>query len=167
MPITSINSFTRRAALRLPLSIVGAAMLSQPLRALAHGDHNLITVWKNPDCGCCREWIAHLRTNGFQVASKDVEDTTPIRRQLNFPEKYGACHTAVLGDYVIEGHVPAPELKRLLRERPSARGLAVPGMPAGSPGMEVGKTRDAYNVLLVLADGSSRIYQSYPPKSPT
>ena len=130
-------------------------------------DQNQFTVWKNPDCGCCREWAAHLRKNGFEVVTNDVKDNVPIRQKLGFPEKFGSCHTALLGDYVIEGHVPARELQRLLRERPSARGLAVPGMPVGSPGMEVGNARDAYDVLLVLTGGSSRIYQSYPLKSPT
>jgi hypothetical protein len=166
MPITSINVVSRRSALRLPLAIVGAAVLSHPLRALARSEPHQITVWKNPDCGCCREWVAHLRKNGFEVVTHDVKDTAPIRQKLGLPDKFGSCHTASLGDYVIEGHVPAQELRRLLREKPKARGLAVPGMPVGSPGMEVGNARDAYDVLLVLSDGSSRVYQSYPAKSP-
>ena len=166
MPITSINIVSRRSALRLPLAILGAAVISHPLRALARSEPNQITVWKNPDCGCCREWVAHLRKNGFEVVTNDVKDTAPIRQKLGLPDKFGSCHTARLGDYVIEGHVPAQELRRLLREKPNARGLAVPGMPVGSPGMEVGNARDAYDVLLVLADGSSRVYQSYTAKSP-
>lgn len=93
--------------------------------------------------------------------TNDVKDTTPIRQKLGMPEKFGSCHTASLGGYVLEGHVPATEIRRLLREKPAARGLAVPGMPMGSPGMEMGNTRDAYDVLLVLQDGSSRTYQSY------
>ncbi|UUZ76644.1 DUF411 domain-containing protein [Polaromonas sp. P1(28)-13] len=166
MPITSSNAISRRSALRLPLAMVGAAVLSHPLRALARSDQNQITAWKNPDCGCCREWVAHLRKSGFEVVTNDVKDTAPIRQKLGLPDKFGSCHTASLGNYVIEGHVPAQELRRLLREKPNARGLAVPGMPVGSPGMEVGNARDAYDVLLVLADGSSRVYQSYTAKSP-
>lgn len=166
MPITSSNVVSRRSALRLPLAMLGAAVLSNPLRALARSEPNQITVWKNPDCGCCREWVAHLRKNGFEVVTNDVKDTAPIRQKLGLPDKFGSCHTASLGNYVIEGHVPAQELRRLLREKPNARGLAVPGMPVGSPGMEVGNARDAYDVLLVLADGSSRVYQSYTAKSP-
>lgn len=170
MSITSINAFSRRSALRLPLAMLGAAALGHPLLVLARSDPNQITVWKTPDCGCCHEWVAHLRKNGFEVVANDVKDTAPIRQKLGLPAKFGSCHTASLGNYVIEGHVPAQELRRLLREKPSARGLAVPGMPMGSPGMEMdgamAGVRDAYDVLLVLADGSSRIYQSYPSKSP-
>lgn len=171
MSITSINAFSRRSALRLPIAMLGAAALAHPLLALARNDPNHITVWKTPDCGCCHEWVAHLRKNGFEVVTNDVKDTAPIRQKLGLPAKFGSCHTASLSNYVIEGHVPAPELLRLLREKPTARGLSVPGMPLGSPGMEAGGAmtgaRDAYNVLLVLHDGSSRIYQSYPSKSPS
>jgi hypothetical protein len=159
-----INAVTRRFALRLPLVMTAAALLGQPLYALARSDPNQITVWKNPNCGCCSEWIAHLRKNGFEVAINDVEDTAPIRQKFGLPAKFGSCHTARMGNYVVEGHVPAQELRRLLREKPSALGLAVPGMPVGSPGMEMGDRRDAYDVLLVRADGSSRVYQSYRAK---
>ena len=162
---TSSNAVSRRFALRLPLALVGLAVLSQPLRALAGSHPNQITVWKNASCGCCHEWVAHLRKNGFDVATHDVEDTAPIRQKFGLNAKFGSCHTARLGSYVVEGHVPAQELRRLLREQPKALGLAVPGMPMGSPGMEMGDTRDAYDVLLVLADGSSRVYQSYPSKT--
>lgn len=165
MSKTSIDTVSRRFALRLPLALAGAVVLSQPLRALALSDQNQITVWKNASCGCCHEWVAHLRKNGFEVAAHDVEDTAPIRQKFGLPAKFGSCHTARLGNYVVEGHVPTQELRRLLREKPKALGLAVPGMPMGSPGMEMGNTRDAYDVLLVLADGSSRVYQSYPAKS--
>ncbi|MGH8856797.1 MAG: DUF411 domain-containing protein [Polaromonas sp.] len=165
MPITSMNGISRRSALRLPVAIAGVAIFSQPLRVLARNDQTQITVWKNPDCGCCGEWVAHLRKSGFEVVTHDVKDTAPIRLKLGLPAKFGSCHTASLGNYVIEGHVPAQELRRLLCEKPKARGLAVPGMPVGSPGMEMGNASDAYDVLLVLTDGSSRIYQSYPSKS--
>ncbi len=170
MANTSINALSRRAALRLPLAMFGAAALGLPLLALARSDPNQITVWKTPDCGCCQEWVAHLRKNGFEVVTNDVKDTAPIRQKLGLPAKFGSCHTASLGNYVIEGHVPSQEIKRLLREKPKAIGLAVLGMPMGSPGMEMNGSmagaRDAYNVLLVLADGSARIYQSYPSKPP-
>lgn len=166
MPITSINAISRRSALRLPVAIVGVAIFNQPLRALARSGPNQITIWKNPDCGCCGEWVAHLRKSGFEVVIHDVKDTAPIRQKLGLPDKFGSCHTAQLGGYVLEGHVPAQELRRLLREKPNARGLAVPGMPMGSPGMEMGSTRDAYDVLLVLKDGNSRVYQSYPSQIP-
>ena len=152
-------------ALQLPLAGVTAVWLGLPQGAMAAVNPSLITVWKNPDCGCCKEWVAHLQKNGFEVVSKDVPDTAPIRQRLGLPTKFGSCHTAQMGAYVLEGHVPAQEVRRLLREQPKAVGLAVPGMPVGSPGMEVGNRQDAYDVLLVLADGSSRVYQSYPSKT--
>lgn len=165
MANTSTSRLSRRLALQLPLAGVTAAWLGLPQGAMATVNPALITVWKNPDCGCCKEWIAHLQKNGFEVLAKDVPDTAPIRQKLGLPAKFGACHTAQMGAYVLEGHVPAQEVRRLLREQPRAVGLAVPGMPVGSPGMEVGKRQDPYDVLLVLADGSSRVYQSYPSKT--
>ena len=98
---------------------------------------------------------------GFKVVAADVPDTTPIRKDLNMPASLGSCHTAVVEDYVIEGHVPAREIKRLLKERPRALGLAVPGMPVGSPGMEMGTKKDPYKVLLVHEDGTTRVYKTY------
>lgn len=170
MAITSNKTTSRRSVLQLPLVMLGAVALGHPLLAIARVDTNHITVWKTPDCGCCHEWVAHLRKNSFEVVTNDVKDTAPIRQKLGLPAKFGSCHTASLGNYVIEGHVPSQEIKRLLREKPKAIGLAVPGMPVGSPGMEMDGSmagaRDAYDVLLILADGNSRIYQSYPAKSP-
>ena len=161
----STSRLSRRLALQLSLAGLTAAGLSSPLSAWAAGNDSLITVWKTPDCGCCKEWIAHLQKNGFEVLAKDVPDTAPIRQRLGLPAKFGSCHTAQIGAYVLEGHVPAQEVRRLLREQPKAVGLAVPGMPVGSPGMEVGSRQDPYDVLLVMADGSSRVYQSYPSKA--
>ena len=165
MPNTNMKLASRRSALRLSLAAVSAAVLGQPLRTMAGNDKGQITVWKSPACGCCGEWVAHLRKNGFEVVTNDVKDTTSVRQRLGLPDQFASCHTAQLGSYVIEGHVPAQELRRLLREKPGARGLAVPGMPMGSPGMEMdgpmAGSRDAHDVLLVLPDGSSRVYQSY------
>ncbi len=166
MQTALIKPVSRRQALRAPLALLATAILGQPLGALARSAPTRITVWKTPDCGCCHEWVAHLRKNGFEVLTHDVPDTAPIRQKLGLPVRYGSCHTASLGSYVVEGHVPAQELRRLLREKPKARGLAVPGMPVGSPGMEVGNLRDAYDVLLVLPDGSARTYQSYAAQAP-
>lgn len=166
MTTTSIETVSRRFTLKLPLALLGTAVAMQPLGALAASSANRISVWKTPSCGCCHEWVAHLRKSGFEVTTHDVEDTAPFRQKFGLNAKFGACHTARLGNYVVEGHVPAKELRRLQREKPKALGLAVPGMPMGSPGMEMGNTRDAYDVLLVLNDGSSRIYQSYPSLSP-
>ncbi len=148
----------RRAYL---LGALGATVALWQGLALAHGEHRLVTVWKDADCGCCNAWIKHLQANGFKVVSADVPDTAPIRKDLNMPATLGSCHTAVVEDYVIEGHVPAREINRLLKEKPRALGLSVPGMPVGSPGMEMGTKRTPYKVLLVLQNGSTRVYQSY------
>ncbi len=161
----SNKQFSRRTTLQLAAALLGAAALGQSKSGIAKSEDS-ITVWKTPDCGCCKEWVAHLRDNGFKVVANDVSDTGPVRQKLGLPVKFGSCHTAQLGTYVLEGHVPAQEVRRLLREKPKALGLAVPGMPVGSPGMEMGGRRDAYDVLLVLADGTSRVYQSYTAQSP-
>jgi|SRR5690606_26612378 len=116
----------------------------------------LVTVYKSPTCGCCSLWIDHLEENGFRVEAVDVDDLAAIKRQYGIPDALSSCHTAVVGDYVVEGHVPAEDVRRLLAERPDAGGLAVPGMPVGSPGMESpdGRT-EPYDVLLVRDDGTS------------
>jgi len=159
----SIDKVSRRSASRLIFGLAGAVALSEHLVVLAVSPKDQVKVWKTPNCGCCSEWVAHLRSGGFEVVTYDVN--APIRQKFGLAEKYGSCHTGQLGDYVLEGHVPAKEMQRLLREKPTALGLAVPGMPVGSPGMEMGNTRDAYEVLLILKNGSSRVYQSYPKKS--
>lgn len=123
----------------------------------------LIEVWKDPNCGCCVDWIDHMRRNGFAVKVNDVGNTA-MRRRLGIDLKYGSCHTALVGDYAIEGHVPARDVIRLLEQRPKAIGLAVPGMPVGSPGMDgpvYGDRRDPYDVLLLAAGGGASVYQSY------
>lgn len=123
----------------------------------------LIAVWKDPNCGCCKDWIAHLQASQFKVSVQD-QGNNAARAQLGMPQKYASCHTALVQGYVLEGHVPAREIQRLLREKPKALGLAVPGMPVGSPGMdgpEYNGRRDRYEVLLILKDGSSQVFQTY------
>ena len=110
----------------------------------AAGPH--VQVYKTPTCGCCGQWVQHLRDNGFQVAVQDVPDTSVYRRKYGVPEALVSCHTAVVDGYGIEGHVPAQEIQRLLREHPKAKGLAVPGMPVGSPGMESTRS-EPYSVM--------------------
>jgi len=127
-------------------------------RALAARD--MIEVYKSSTCGCCGEWIKHVRANGFEVREHDVPDPGEYRRRYGVPGSFASCHTAVVGSYAIEGHVPAREIKRLLAERPKAQGLAVPGMAPGSPGME-GPRRDPYEVLLFQRDGRYATYANY------
>jgi hypothetical protein len=119
-----------------------------------------ITVYKDPDCGCCGAWVDHLKANGFAVEVHEVRDMSPHKQKLSVPKRLASCHTAVVGGYTIEGHVPAAEIRRLLAERPRAKGLAVPGMPQGSPGMETGKL-DPYDVLLFTSGGKASVYRSY------
>lgn len=121
----------------------------------------VIDVYKSPTCGCCNNWIDHLKANGFNVRSHNTADVTQHKARLGVPSGFAACHTAEINGYVVEGHVPAKEIKRLLQEKPRARGLAVPGMPIGSPGMEAGGRVDPHDVLLVNRDGSSRTYARY------
>ena len=119
----------------------------------------LLTVHKSPSCGCCVKWIAHMREAGFQVAVNDTDDMLPVKERVGIPYGKGSCHTAEVGGYFVEGHVPAADVKRLLAERPDAKGLTVPGMPLGSPGMEMpdGRVQD-FTVELVEMDGSTRAF---------
>ena len=124
---------------------------------------NLVEVWKDPNCGCCKDWVTILEKSGFTVRVFDSGNEA-MRAQLGIPVKLGSCHTARVGGYAIEGHVPVREIRRLLREQPKAIGLTVPGMVVGSPGMDgsVYKGRkDPYSVLLVHANGESSIFQKY------
>jgi len=121
-----------------------------------------ITVYKTASCGCCKDWIVHLEQNGFAVLAHDVPGTGPYRERYGVPRALASCHTAVIDGYAIEGHVPADDIKRLITEKPKARGLSVPGMPVGSPGMEVrGERRDAFDVVLFDDDGRRQIYRHY------
>lgn len=121
----------------------------------------VVDVYKSPSCGCCSKWIDHLKANGFSVRSHDTDNVAQHKYRLGVPLGYGSCHTAEVGGYVIEGHVPAKEIKRLLKEKPHARGLVVPAMPIGSPGMEAGDHKAPYDVLIVNRSGSTRTYAQY------
>ncbi|MDE2598431.1 MAG: DUF411 domain-containing protein [Rhodocyclaceae bacterium] len=135
-----------------PLSLV----LSIATPAWAEGG-GIVEVYKTPNCGCCAKWVQHLQKAGFTVNTHDVGNVTPTREKLGMPESYASCHTAKVGGYVVEGHVPAEDIKRLLKERPVAIGLAAPGMPQGSPGMETA-TPAPYDTLLIKRNGSSSVY---------
>ena len=126
-----------------------------------------IEVWKSPSCTCCKDWIAHLEKSGFRVKTHETGNNA-MRAQLRMPAKYGSCHTGKVGGYAIEGHVPGADIQRLLREKPAAVGLSVPNMPVGSPGMDgpaYGNKQDPFDVLLVQADGSAKVYASYGTQS--
>jgi len=141
-----------------------AALALLPLApAQGQGAATKIEVWKSPTCGCCKDWISYLEKNGFAVTAHDTGNNA-ARKKLGLPSKYGSCHTALVDGYVVEGHVPVREIRRLIAERPAALGIAVPGMPIGSPGMDgpdYGNKVDPYEVILVQKDGSATVYQSY------
>ncbi len=151
----------RRHAL---VSLIGAAgFLSVPVVSQAQGPAMPIEVWKSPTCGCCKDWVSHLKANGFRVKVNDVGNTA-VRERMKVPIKLGSCHTAQVGRYAIEGHVPAADIRRLLHARPDAIGLAVPGMPFGSPGMAGAAydiRHDPHDVLLIGHDGSTQVFNSY------
>lgn len=133
--------------------------------ATAPLDHTL-TVYASPQCGCCEDWVEHMEDNGFTTETRKVDTINDIKQEAGLPRELASCHTAFIDDYLIEGHVPADEVKRLLKEQPDAAGLSVPRMPIGSPGMEMeGRGRDAFDVILFRGDGSRSVYESYPEQS--
>jgi hypothetical protein len=143
---------------RILLQAALACALGAPLLASAAAP--VIQVYKSATCGCCTAWVDHLKANGFAVKVQNVANPSDYREKFGMPNDLGSCHTGLAEGYAIEGHVPASEIKRLIAERPMAKGLAVPAMPLGSPGME-GPRNDPYDVLLVRADGRTSIYKHY------
>lgn len=122
----------------------------------------VMVVHKTATCGCCKIWVRHMEQAGFKVETRDVADLGPVKERLGVPYGKGSCHTAEVGGYFVEGHVPAPDVKRMLSEKPEARGLTVPGMPLGSPGMEVPDgTVQPYAVELVGRDGKTRVFSRH------
>ena len=148
----------RRSILTLACGTAALAILP----AVAATALPRVEVFKSPYCECCGAWVEHMKAAGFDVKVTLVNDTTAARQRLGMPEKFGSCHTATVSGYVLEGHVPAVEVKRLLALKPAAVGLAVPGMPPGSPGMEVGTRQDPYRVFLVDRRGNETVFASYP-----
>lgn len=142
-----------------PLALGALALTALP--AFAANALPAVEVFKNPSCGCCGAWVEHLKAAGFDVKVTLLDDTSVARKKYGLPDKFGSCHTAVVAGYVVEGHVPASDIKKLLAMKPVAIGIAVPGMPAGSPGMEVGSRKDPYQVLLVDQQGRERVFSSY------
>ncbi len=121
-----------------------------------------VTVYKTSTCGCCGKWVDHLRDNGFAVDVHDLESVSPVKQHHGLPRQLASCHTAVVDGYVVEGHVPAPVIRRMLDEKPAVKGIAVPRMPEGSPGME-GPHPEAYDVVAYRADGSTSVYEHIEP----
>lgn len=143
----------------LGLAVIWRSADSRPVTA-NEGQAARVVVYKNPQCGCCGEWVKHLQGAGFEVEVHDTPDTKAIRSKLGVPATLGSCHTATVNGYVIEGHVPASDIQRLLADKTPVAGLAVPGMPEGSPGME-GPHPQAYDVIAFSTSGSERIFVTH------
>lgn len=149
-------------AICLVLPFAPAFAQSKPRAVSPVHAPQLVDVYRSPSCGCCLLWVEHLRGAGFKVNVHDTADMQAVKQRLGVPESKQSCHTASVGGYFVEGHVPATDIRRLLKEKPDARGVAVPGMPLGSPGMEVpGRTVQPYAVELVGRDGSTRVYSRH------
>ena len=142
----------RRTMIASALAAIPAAACSRPARAVE------INVYKSPYCGCCGAWVDNLKASGLKLVVHEMEDVTPVATKAGVPDMARSCHTALVDGYFIEGHVPASDIRRLLSERPKALGIAVPGMPIGSPGMEQGDRRQAYATLLVEQGGALRVF---------
>ena len=138
-----------------------AGALAAPLFAGAvRAGSPVVRVAKTPLCGCCDGWVDHLRAAGFETEVRDMDQAAldALKAELGIVHEHASCHTATVAGYVVEGHVPAEDIQQLLAERPDARGLAVPGMPVGSPGMEMGDTREAYDTLLIGTNGAASVF---------
>lgn len=140
--------------------IVAVAGVSTLLLSIGQSHANHVEVWKDPNCGCCSKWVEYMQREGFSVKVHDTGNRKS-QKDNNIMPRYRSCHTAVVGNYAIEGHVPAEDIKRLLDQQLETIGLAVPGMVVGSPGMEYQGMRSPYNVLLLKNDGSKAIFASY------
>ena len=150
----SIRKVLAAVAAVAVVSVAGATFAQKPAPT--------VQVYKSPTCGCCANWVKHLQQHGFTTRVTETDDVASIKTQRGIPARVQSCHTAVVDGYVIEGHVPAADVQRLLKERPAVVGIAVPGMPIGSPGMEVpGQKPQAYDVVAFDKQGQTRVYASH------
>ena len=147
MSTSGTHASRRNVLAGLGTFALGAISLTAMHRSAKAAEQPPLTVWKDPSCGCCGGWIDHMRRNGFQVTVIETADVQPVKTRQQVPAQLASCHTAVVAGYTLEGHVPVAAVQRLLAEKPAARGLAVPGMPIGSPGMEGGRP-EVYDVVL-------------------
>jgi hypothetical protein len=152
----------KSAAFALALIVGGGAVYSLVPQTANQARADEVVVYKSPTCGCCTDWVTHMEQNGFSVKVHDITNVNPIKQEAGLDPALASCHTAFVGGYLIEGHVPAVDVRRLLNEKPEALGLAVPGMPIGSPGMEVaGRENQPYDVVLVRKDGQNQTFNHH------
>jgi hypothetical protein len=160
----NLSSYLKAAGIGVVIAVVGIAAYLQfgdAAPQIADEELPAVTVYKSPTCQCCAEWVTHMEDNGFEVKTTDLSDMQQIKNRFSVPRELSSCHTAVVGGYVVEGHVPAEEVKRMLVQQPQIVGLTVPGMPVGSPGMERGNQLDPYNVLAFSQNGRANIFAKY------
>lgn len=141
--------------------LIGAAAAMSTTACARPAQATQIRVFKTPACGCCAAWVKHLQANGFAVRVTDMDDVSPVARKLGVPGPLRSCHTGEIEGYFVEGHVPASDIRKLLAKRPKAAGIAVPGMPVGSPGMEQGSRRDEFSTLLVTKGGGISVFTEH------
>jgi hypothetical protein len=156
-----------RNTISIAIAIIAVARLAyvvsaQPKAPATAGPLPKVTVYKTSSCGCCRLWVDHMRKNGFDVQAMDVSsgDVRAVSKAAGLKDADSSCHTAKIGNYTVEGHVPADDIKRMLKEKPAISGLSVPGMPQGSPGMEQGTT-EPYDVIAFTKDGRSTVFAKH------
>ena len=152
-------TFSRRRFMQVALSVSTATIFAN--QSVLAASAPKIVAYRNPGCGCCEKWAEQLKAAGFEVSMQDDADLAARRVAAGVPDDLAGCHTALMGNYVIEGHVPLAEIEKLIAEKPAIRGIAVAGMPMGSPGMEMGESRDAYDVVAFAADGTQSIFAKY------
>lgn len=157
--------FFQQAAIAVAGAALGARTLGAQSSQSSQGALPVMTVYKSESCGCCSQWVDHAKANGFTVREVNTDDLNTVKREMGIPARLASCHTVMVGGFLVEGHVPASDVKRLLREKPKVRGIAVPGMPIGSPGMEQGPVSgyERYDVVAFAADGSVSVFASHGP----
>ena len=149
----------RRIFVRVIVGAGAAAVAAPRLSSAMTGAAPIpVTVYKSPSCGCCKNWVTHMQGAGFAVKVIDMDDLTTVKKNAGVPQKLQSCHTALVGAYVVEGHVPADLVKKMLAQKPQITGLAVPGMVTGSPGMEMGDSKDPYDVIAFDRAGKTTIF---------
>lgn len=159
MPIANLSPISRRAVLGMSTAAASFALIGQT--AIASQQGPVVTAFRNPGCGCCEKWAGLMKDAGFAITMEDDPNLADRKAKLGIPEDLAGCHTALIGNHIIEGHVPPEDIKRFLAEKSSSLGLAVPGMPAESPGMEMGGTAQAFDVMVFEKVGSRRVYVHY------
>ncbi|GAA6622448.1 DUF411 domain-containing protein [Scytonema sp. NUACC26] len=162
-----ISSWIQKSLYYFILSIVvtGFAVITCATVAVAEGKPSLgtqeMTVYRSPSCGCCGGWVKHMQQNGFHIKDIKTDEIEAIKEKYNLPQELASCHTAIIDGYVMEGHIPANDIKQFLQQKPTLAGLAVPGMPVGTPGMEVGNKKQPFAVVAFDNKGEVKVFQEY------